>query len=195
MTMIYDLMLKNRTYRRFYQDEAVSHSELMELVELARLSSCGGNMQSLKYILSSESAGNEQIFAHIKWAGYLKEWHGPEEGEKPAAYIIMLRDKEISSNPFWDHGIAAQSMLLGAVEKGLGGCMFGNINRKGLAEALQIPERYEILMVIALGKPKEIVKLEELGEDGNVKYWRDEDGVHHVPKRKLEDLVVDFHLK
>ncbi|MDF2926091.1 MAG: nitroreductase [Paenibacillaceae bacterium] len=188
--MIYDLVKKNRTYRRFFQQEPVTQETLTELIELARLSSCGANMQSLKYILSWEPARNELIFPHLRWAGYLKEWHGPEEGEKPAAYVIMLGDKEISSNHFWDHGIASQSILLGAVEKGLGGCMFGSIDRQGLTRALAIPERYEILMVIALGKPKETVVIEEMADPANVKYWRDGQGVHHVPKRRLEELIV-----
>jgi nitroreductase len=188
--VIYDLVKKNRTYRRFFQQEPVTQETLTELIELARLSSCGANMQSLKYILSWEPARNELIFPHLRWAGYLKEWHGPEEGEKPAAYVIMLGDKEISSNHFWDHGIASQSILLGAVEKGLGGCMFGSIDRQGLTRALAIPERYEILMVIALGKPKETVVIEEMADPANVKYWRDGQGVHHVPKRRLEELIV-----
>lgn len=188
--MIYELMKRNRTYRRFYQDVPVSRSTLEELIELARLSSCGGNLQSLKYILSSDISRNELIFPHLRWAGYLRDWNGPEEGERPAAYIVMLGDKTISTNHFWDHGIACQSILLGAVEKGLGGCMFGAIDRKALTEALAIPEQFEVLLVIALGKPKETVVLEELPESGDVKYWRDADGIHHVPKRKLQDLIV-----
>jgi nitroreductase len=189
--VIYDLVMKNRTYRRFYQEARVERQTLEELIELARLSSSGGNLQSLKYILSCEEDKNERIFPHLRWAGYLKDWHGPEEGEKPAAYIIILGDRTISSNHFWDHGIACQSILLGACEKGLGGCMFGAIDKRGLTEALQIPEQYELLLAIALGKPKETVVLEEMSDPADVKYWRDANGVHHVPKRRLEDLIVE----
>jgi nitroreductase len=188
--MIYDLVKKNRTYRRFHEEVRIDRSDLEQWIELARLTSSGGNLQSLKYILSADVNKNAQIFPHLRWAGYLKDWHGPSEGERPAAYIVMLIDKEVSSNPMWDHGLACQSILLGAVEKGFGGCMFGAIDRKGLTETLQIPERYEILLVIALGKPKEEVVLEELADPKNVKYWRDEAGVHHVPKRQLDQLIL-----
>lgn len=190
--MIKELILKNRTYRRFYQDHNVSIENLKDLIELARLSSSGANMQPLKYILSNDSEKNEKIFKHIKWAGYLKDWKGPEYGERPSAYIIMLNDLSISKNLWWDHGIAAQSILLGATEKGLGGCMFGNINKSALTEELHISENYEIVMVIALGKPKEEVVLEELQSAGDIKYWRDEKAVHHVPKRALKDIILDI---
>jgi nitroreductase len=165
---------------------------LNELIDLARLSSSGTNMQSLKYILSNKYEKNERIFKHLRWAGYLKDWNGPEEGEKPSAYIVMVNDLSISKNYWWDHGIAAQSILLGATEKGLGGCMFGSVDKAGLAKELVIGDKYEILMVIALGKPKEEVVLEELQSSGDIKYWRDEKAVHHVPKRALKDIILDI---
>ncbi|MGD8968485.1 MAG: nitroreductase family protein [Anaerolineae bacterium] len=124
------------------------------------------------------------------WAGYLKDWAGPAEGERPAAYIVILGDTEIRKNFGCDHGIAAQSIMLGATERGLGGCMLGALDTRGLREALSIPDRYDILLALALGKPKETVVLEETGPDGDIKYYRDEDGVHHVPKRPLEELIL-----
>jgi nitroreductase len=186
-----ELILKNRSYRRFYQEVKIDKEVLEELIDLARISASGANMQPLKYIISSEPRKNELIFEHLKWAGYLTDWNGPEEGEKPAAYIIMLGDKNIKKDFACDQGIASQNILLGAVEKGFGGCMIGAIDRGGLKNKLSIPDSYEILLVIALGKPKETVVLEELEDDGNIKYWRDEDGVHHVPKRKLKDVILD----
>ncbi|MCT8975377.1 nitroreductase family protein [Clostridium sp. CX1] len=189
--MIRDLVLKNRTYRTFYQNEKITMNTLKELIDLARVTSSGMNMQSLKYVLSNSEDKNEKIFNTLKWAGYLKDWDGPTEGEKPSAYIVMLQDLTLSKNSLWDSGLAAQSILLGAVEKGFGGCMFGNVDRKTLAEELQLGEEYSIIMVIALGKPKEVVKLEPLSQSGDIKYYRDEDGVHHVPKRALEDLILD----
>lgn len=188
--MIYELIRKNRTYRRFYQEVAIDRIDLEELIDLARLSSSGGNLQSLKYVLSCEPDKNSLIFQHLRWAGYLPDWDGPEEGERPTAYIVMLLDRDISTNCFWDHGIACQSILLGACEKGLGGCMFGSFDRDGLKNSLKIPEKYDPLLVIALGKPKEKVVLEELRDGANVRYWRDKNGVHHVPKRKLQDLIL-----
>ena len=189
--MLRELIIKNRTYRRFYEDVKIERSTLEELIDLARLSSSGANQQSLKYIISNTEENNNLIFPHLRWAGYLKDWDGPVEGERPAGYIVMLLDKEISKNCFWDHGISSQSILLGATEKGLGGCMFGAIDREGLKIALDIPDDYEVLMVIALGKPKEEVVLEEMKDPKDVRYWRDENQVHHVPKRKLEDLILD----
>ena len=188
--MIKDLILKNRSYRRFHQDVTIDMETLRELVDMARCSASGANRQPLKYILSCDSAKNATIFRHLKWAASLKDWPGPSEGERPAAYIIVLGDTDIGKNFFVDHGIAAQSILLGAVDKGFGGCMLAAIERNGLRKDLDIPERYEILLTIALGKPKEKVVLETVGDDGNTTYWRDADSVHHVPKRPLDDIII-----
>lgn len=188
--MLKDLILKNRSYRRFDQNYKIEMSTLVELVELARLSATGANMQPLKFILCCDPHKNERVFSTLAWAGYLKDWGGPQPGERPTAYIIILGDKEIRNNVTVDHGIAAQSMLLGAVEKGLGGCMIGSIRREDLRKYLDIPERFDILLVIALGKPVEIVQIDPVGENGDIKYWRDEQNVHHVPKRSLEELIV-----
>ncbi|MDO9575403.1 MAG: nitroreductase family protein [bacterium] len=188
--MIKDLILKNRSYRRFYQEVSIKLDTLRELVDLARLSPSAGNAQPLKYILSCDPKKNALIFPHLTWAGYLKDWPGPDEGERPSAYIIILGDKEISQSFGCDHGIVAQSILLGAVEKGLGGCMIGSIQRERLRKALKIPQRYEILLVLALGKPKETVVIETVGPTGDIRYWRDSKGVHHVPKRALDDIIL-----
>ncbi len=188
--MIRDLILKNRSYRRFYQDTPVSIDTLRELVDLARLSASAANKQPLKYILSCDPQRNALVFLNLAWAGYLKNWPGPQEGERPSAYIIILGDKTITQSFGCDHGIAAQSILLGATEKGLGGCMIGSVQKGELSQALAIPADYEILLVIALGKPKETVVLEAVGPAGDIKYWRDKQGVHHVPKRSLDEIIV-----
>ena len=188
--MFKDLVLKNRSYRRFYESEAVALDTLRDLVELARLSPNGSNRQSLKFYLSAGEK-NEEIFSCLGWAGHLKDWPGPEKGERPAAYILILNDKNIANNMDSNVGIAATSILLGAVENGLGGCMLGNVDRKKLTGLLSFPDHLEISLAVALGKPKEVVVLEEVKADGDVKYWRDADKVHHVPKRKLEDLIVE----
>jgi nitroreductase len=188
--MIEELIKGNRSFRRFFQGTPISSDTLRWLVNLARLSASAANLQPLKYLLSNDPRKNEAIFSCLAWAGYLKDWPGPEEGERPAAYIIILQDREIAKEVWCDHGIAAQSMLLGAREQGLGGCLLGSIKKNLLREHLAIPERYEILLVLALGKPKETVVLEEVAPDGSIKYWRDEDGVHHVPKRRLEDIIL-----
>jgi len=189
--MIKDLIRKNRTYRRFYEDVPVNRNTLEKLVDLARLSASGGNTQSLKYILSCEKKKNDLIFPTLAWAAYLKDWPGPGEGEKPSAYIIMLFDTEITKNYWCDPGIAAQSILLGATEKGLGGCIFASVKRDELRLVLKIEEKYEILYVLAIGKPKEKVVLETVGPGGDIKYWRDSQGVHHVPKRSLREIILE----
>jgi nitroreductase len=187
---ISELVLKNRSYRRFHQDHAIDRSTLRELVDLARLSSSGANLQSLKYLLSTEPEQNSRVFATLGWAGYLKEWDGPEEGERPSGYIVVLFDQNIAKSHFWDHGIAAQSILLGAVERRLGGCQFGNIRKDELRSSLEISEHLEILLVIALGKPKEEVHLVPVGPDGDIKYYCDANGIHYVPKRELDDIII-----
>lgn len=189
--MIRDLVMKNRTYRRFFQEVAIERRTLKELVDLARLSAAAGNMQPLKYILSCEPQKNALIFPHLAWAGYLKDWPGPCEGERPSAYIIILGDTQITQSFGCDHGIAAQSILLGAAERGLGGCIIGTVQREQLHKALDIPSGYQILLVLALGKPRETVVIETVGAAGDIKYWRDSEGVHHVPKRALDDIILD----
>ena len=188
--MLEDLIRKNRSYRRFHQDVPVSLETLRALVYLARLSASGSNLQPLKYVLSADPEMNARIFSHTRWAGYLKDWPGPEEGERPAAYVVVLGDTEIRKDFGCDHGIAAQSIMLGAAERGLGGCMLGALDRGGLRQTLDILEQYEILLVLALGKPKETVVIEDVGPDGDIKYYRDDEGVHHVPKRSLEELIL-----
>jgi len=188
--VIRDLVIENRTRRRFYQDVAIERETLRELVDLARLSPSGGNQQPLKYILSYDPEKNALIFPCLGWAGALKDWPGPSEGERPSAYIIILGDTEIAKSTSCDHGIAAQSILLGATEKGLGGCMHGSAKRDELSRALGIPPRYEILLVVSLGKPKEKVVLETLKPGEDFAYWRDSDNGHHVPKRPLDEIII-----
>jgi len=188
--MLQEIVHKNRSYRRFYQDVPIKLETLRELADLARLSASAMNLQPLKYVLSCEPKRNAMIFPNLGWAAYLKEWKGPEEGERPSAYIIVLLDTQIGPSAGCDHGIAAQSILLGATEKGLGGCMIATINRKELSKVLNLEPHYEIVLVIALGKPKETVVIDKVGPDGSVKYWRDDQGVHHVPKRALDDIIV-----
>jgi len=188
--MITELVKENRSCRRFYEDHAVASETLKELVDLARMSASGANLQPLKYVLSCDPQKNAEIFACLAWAGYLKDWPGPEEGERPSAYIVILGDTGISESAGCDHGIAAQTILLGAREKGLAGCMLGSIDRKALRSNLNLPSELKILLVLAIGKPKEKVVMDTIGPNDSIKYWRDNDAVHHVPKRKLEDIIV-----
>jgi nitroreductase len=191
ISMLEDLIRRNRSYRRFDQDHPVTVGQLRELVKLARLSASGANMQPLKYILSSDAKTNNLIFRNTRWAGYLEGWNGPSPGERPSAYIIILGDTEIKESFGCDHGIAAQSMLLGAAEMDLGGCIIGSIDMEDLRTDLNISDQYEILLILALGKPIEVVEIEDVGPDGDIRYWRDDNSVHHVPKRTLDELVIE----
>lgn len=187
-----ELVLANRSYRRFYQDIRIDKQTILNWVDLARLSASGRNAQPLKYLIYTTEEECAKVFPFLAWAGYLTEWAGPEEGERPAAYVVMLGDTRIAKDYFCDHGIAAQSLLLAAVNEGFGGCIVANIQRVKMREALSIPEHFDIIQIIALGKPKEKVVLNSVNEDGDIKYWRDADGTHHVPKRKLEDIVINL---
>jgi nitroreductase len=191
--MISELVKANRSCRRFYEDHPVELKTLEDLVDLARLSASGGNLQPLKYILACQPDVNAEIFSCLTWAGYLKDWPGPERGERPSGYIVILGDTTISKEFGVDHGIAGQSMLLGAREKGLAGCILGTINRKDLRPILNIESHLKILLVLAIGKPKEEVVIESVGPDGSIIYWRDAEAVHHLPKRALSDIIVSSH--
>ncbi|MBT8373480.1 MAG: nitroreductase family protein [Deltaproteobacteria bacterium] len=191
--MIEELIKQNRSCRRYYEDYEINKVTLKDLVNLARLSASAANLQPLKYILSCSAETNEHIFSCLAWAAYLNDWSGPEAGERPSAYIIILGDTNITKDFGCDHGIASQSILLAAREKGLAGCMIGMIKRTKLRNILNIQEHFEILLVLAIGKPKEKITIETVGDDDNIKYWRDNDSVHHVPKRKLEDIIISGH--
>lgn len=191
--MIEELINKNRSYRRFYQEHKVSKEQLLKLADFARLSPSPRNLQALKFWLSNNEQLNEQIFPSLAWAGYLKDWAGPEKDERPAAYIFIVGDKSLSPDFQKDFlptasGIAAQSILLGAVEMGLGGCVIAAFQTNKLAEIISLPDDLEIMLVLAIGKPKENIILDELNNGGDIKYWRDDVENHHVPKRLLEDI-------
>ena len=189
--MFRDLVIANRSYRRFIESESISRQTLLDLIDLARLSPSGANKQALRYYVSCEPVQNEQVFTALAWAAYFKDWAGPVSGERPTGYIVIVQDQANKMVSGIDYGIAAQTILRGATEMGLGGCMIGNINKPKLEDALDIPENYEILLVIALGKPKETVVIDEIDLHGDIKYWRDAEQIHHVPKRKLKDIVLN----
>jgi len=183
------IISKNRSYRRFDETFQINNSTLKELVELARLTPSAANLQPLKYISCCKVEQNQEIFDTLKWAAYLKEWDGPLSGERPTAYIIMLQDKSIKKVLNFDQGIAAQSIMLGAVSMDLGGCMIASFNKNKLRQLLGLSEDLEILLVLAIGKPIEVVKIDPIVEN-EVKYWRDKDKIHHVPKRSLDEILV-----
>ncbi|MDZ7642598.1 MAG: nitroreductase family protein [Desulfurivibrio sp.] len=191
--MFQELVKRTRTIRRFQEAEPVAPAVLRELVELARFGGSARNCQPLRFLLVTERQRRERIFPHLGWAGYLADWPGPVAGERPAAYIVCLlvRDRLAGSEreAYCDLGIATQNMLLGAAAKGIFGCRIGSFSDR-LADELAIDDAHQILLVLALGYPAEQVVLAEVPPDGSIRYWRDAAGVHHVPKRSLEDITI-----
>ncbi len=190
--MLMDLVRASRSFRSFDRQRPVSREELLELIAPARLCPSAGNRQFLRYAPVTEPAEAERVLACTKWAGALPDRHFPPSGHEPPAYIVICHDTAVSENvgaSAHDVGIAAQTILLGAAERGLGGCMIGSFRREGIAEALSLPPRYVPVLVIALGHPDETVVLED-APDGAVTYYRDAANVHHVPKRTMAELVI-----
>lgn len=187
--MLFELLQKSRSYRRFDHAHKISEETLRSLVSLARLTPSSGNLQPLKYLLVHEQTATDQLFGLLKWARYLRDWTGPSDAERPSAYIVLFGDTTIAQGFQYDAGLAAQTIMLGATEKGLGGCILTSIDRDGLRGAFSVPFHLEILLVMALGKPIEEVVLEEIPPGGSIKYYRTPDGLHHVPKRGVDELV------
>ncbi len=183
-----EVVLKNRSYRRFYQDKKLDIQELEELIDVARNVASGANRQPLRYKLVCDDDNNEKVFSTLKWAAALTDWDGPEEGEKPAGYIVICSPVDIQAPR--DEGIAAQTILLLASEKGLGGCMFASVNIPELNRKLAIPSELSARIVIALGYPKEEVVIDEVSQKDSLKYYRDDNKIHHVPKLRLEDVLI-----
>ncbi|MEF9985675.1 MAG: nitroreductase family protein [Bacteroidales bacterium] len=185
-----DIIKKSRSYRRFFEEVSVTSGELRLMIEAARYSPASRNIQPIKYFICNTSELNDKIFTTLGWAGYLTNWDGPIKGERPAAYIIQLLDRNISTTASCDHGITAQSILLQATELGYGGCIIASVKREQLSKIINLTSNLEIIQVIALGKPKETVVVDDL-KNNEYKYWREEDGTHHVPKRALDELIIE----
>ena len=191
--MLIDLVKKNRSYRGYNENRKITKEELLELVDCARLCPSSVNAQPLKYYLAWEKEETRRIQAHTNWARALPQLELPHKGMYPTAFIIILQDTVIDGNLSRyqkDVGIVAQTMLLAAAEKGLGGCMIGNFGAGSLKTELNLPDDLAPLLVVAVGEPAEPVRLVEIGPGESTKYYRDEKDIHYVPKRRLEDVVV-----
>lgn len=188
-----ELVFKNRSYRGYDRSRKLTKQELMKLVNCARLTPSTVNRQPLKYYLAWEEDEVAKIQSTTMWAKGLSGTSLPHPGKEPTAFIVICLDTQIDDNVqrfMRDVGIAAQTILLAATEKGLGGCMIGSFKAGELREHLLLPERLIPMLVVALGKPEEDVRIVEAEKDGDVSYYRDENDVHYVPKRKLEDIVL-----
>jgi len=193
--MIEQLVRRTRTVRRFVEKKAIETPLLRAWVDLARLSGSARNAQALKYMIITEEALRAQVFPLLGWAGYLPDWPGPAPGERPPAYIVCLLDAALARGPeteaHFDLGIATQNLLLGAAAQGVFGCRIGAFSVEKVQRLLGLEQRFKVLLVLALGYPAETVVVEEVGLEGDIRYWRDEQGVHHVPKRSLAEVLVN----
>lgn len=189
--MMKDLVRKCRSYRRFYEDVRIPYDDLADMADTARMAGSAANAQPLKYKIVHDPDQCARIFPAIGWAGALKDWDGPEPGERPSAYIAVVCDHSVGTNKQWDEGIASQTIMLSAVEKGYGGCILASLRRPQILEILGLnPEKYSLSLLLALGKPKEEVVLVPVGGDGSTAYYRDDNQIHYVPKRRLEDILL-----
>lgn len=192
--MLRDLVLANRSYRTFDESVPVTREMLLDWVDNARLTPSAVNAQPLKYRLVDTKEGVEKVLPHTAWAGALKNITLPPEGKHPTAFVVICHDTTVRENPASsekDVGIAAMTLLLSATEAGFGGCMIGAFNRDRVGEVLRIPEKYVPVLLVALGKPDELVFLTEPKDKDNVIYYRDDHNLHFVPKRKLDDILID----
>jgi nitroreductase len=190
--MFKDLVKKTRSIRRFDNRHKISDEIIYDIIDTARLTPSAANRQPVKFFISNNQELNDKIFPCIGWAGYLQDWVGPKPEERPSSYIVLFTEMQFAPHLNVDPGIIAQTIMLAAAEKDLGACMIASINKNKLKKIIKLPLEFEILLVIALGKPAETVVLEEVDETGSIKYWRDDKGIHHVPKRKLEDLIYKY---
>lgn len=190
-----DIIEKTRSFRRFDQSRVIDPATLKELVNLARIGGSARNCQPWQYSIITGDEACAKVFPYLGWAGYLSDWKGPEPGEQPNAYILCLLNQDwlkgSGMEAHFDLGVATQNLLLGAMERGIGGCRIGAFNPK-LADIFTMPSHVSLDLVIALGYPKELVVIETCRDADDIKYWRDDNNIHHVPKRELNDIIVDL---
>ena len=179
-----------RSNRRFREIFPVTPALMEKWVDNTRYCASTKNLQPLRYHVVADAETNAKVFDTLAWAGYLTDWDGPEPGERPTGYIVMAVDTELCSPKACqiDVGICAQTIMLGATEEGFGGCMIMSFKKTELKEILDMPENLEPVLVLALGRPIEDIRVVDM-KDGDYKYYRDENKVHYVPKRSLESIL------
>ena len=191
--MLKDLVKQSRSYRGYDESREITREELMELVDCARYAPSSVNRQPFQYYLAYTKEQLDIIQPLTGWARALPKMKLPHPGKRPTAFIVICQNTRWDGDLnryLRDVGIVAQTMLLAAVEKGLGGIMIGNFSPRRIAEALALPEHLAPMLIVALGKPDETIVLTEIEGGGSTDYYRDGQDVHYVPKRKLEDVVL-----
>jgi len=184
---VLDLALQRRTIRRF-QKRHIPYDLLQSCVDAARLAPSGANLQPCEYVIVDDEALLPEVFSTLKWAGYITPKGNPPPGEEPRAYIVILLNRhKRPQGGNHDVGIAAAYISLAAFEKGLGSCLLASIDRDKLREILKLPDHCDIDLAVALGYPNESPVVEDFVD--SVKYWKDQQGVLHVPKRQLGEVL------
>ncbi|NLB80924.1 MAG: nitroreductase, partial [Clostridiaceae bacterium] len=159
------------------------------IVDCARFAPTGSNLQPVKYIIVQNEQLLGKVFDCTSWAGYLHGKGTPGENERPKAYIVVLADTTIRESNFeYDVGAAVMTIIYAALSKGIGSCWIGSAKQDRLRDILKISENLSIESVVALGFPAEQPVAEEF--IGDIKYYKDEKAVIHVPKRKLSDVII-----
>jgi len=191
--VIKDLIKKNRSVRGYDNSRDVTIEELREMVDCARLSASSVNMQPLKYILVNTVDGKARVLKQVSFAAKLSTLKLPHRESEPMAYIVICQDEQISKSEtgfLRDVGIAAQSITLAATELGLGACLLGYFSPQKLAQTLGLSENLRPQLVVSLGKSVEDIRIVDIEDGESTDYYRDEAGVHYVPKRKLDDVII-----
>lgn len=184
----YEAATSRRTIRKFSQ-KPIEREMLERYINAARLAPSAANMQPLKYCIVDAPAPLSAVFDAVKWAAYIAPKGNPAENERPTAFIMVLADTTIKSSGYeLDAGAAIQNILLSAWEDGIGSCWMGAIDRDAIRKILSIPEQLLIVSAIALGYKAEDSRIEPL--ESSVKYWKDADGMYHVPKRSVQDILI-----
>lgn len=184
------LLMRNRSTRRFRQSERLERAELINLIELTRYVSSGRNLQPLKYVPVTSEEECDSIFPLLAWAGYYTDWDGPEEGERPAAYLVQCLDTSLTENPLCDEGLQLEAISLGAVAAGYNCCIIKAFNAPKLKVFLNLPEHIRPVYILALGKAAENPRIVNMENSDDIKYFHDEQGIHCVPKRPLSELII-----
>jgi len=185
---IYELQEKRRSIRKF-TDQPVDYELLKKFVSYARLSASAKNLQPIRYYIACGGKIADDIFQHVSWAGYLKGAHSPSFEQRPRAYIMFLYDKDIAAAPRWDIGASSHAIQLMAQYEGLGTCWMGAINRSKITELCKISDAYTLDSLLAIGYPGESPVTESV-DDGDIKYYLDDEKVLHVPKLSIDDIII-----
>ena len=191
--MFKDIVKASRSYRGYDESYRFSREELEDFVDCARFAPSSVNAQPFRYYLVWEKEEIDRIQPLTGWAKALPQIDLPHPGKCPTAFIIICQDLNLGASiPRYqkDVGIVAQTMILAAAEKGLGGCMIGSFNAGAVKEELKLADNLTPVLVVAFGKPAEKIVLTEINEGESIYYYRDENDVHYVPKRKLSDILI-----